>query len=346
MKTALLYGQRDLRIEETPMPEPGAGEALVRVTACGVCPTDVKRYTGVATPPHFPFILGHEAVGVIEKLGPETGDQNYFRVGDRVIGGNIITCGCCESCRSGKLETVGLGSCEDQKVFGVDVDGGFREYTVMPLSIMEKMPDGMPDNIAALTEPISCCLNAIEKADIQFGETVVIIGGGFMGLVQLQLAKLRGATVIVTDLLDERLETAKQLGADLTVNPNKADLTEALKQLNAGSLADVVMCLVGTQSMLGQALSVLNRGGRVVILGGAKHGTTVNIDPNVIHYKQLSVLGSVSYTASGFKKTIKMLAEGKFAVDVLQSEIISIEDLEKTFVDVENAKGLRKCVVF
>ncbi len=346
MKTALLYGEGDLRIEETPIPEPGCGEALVRVTACGVCPTDVKRYTGAAIPPHTPFVLGHEAVGVIEKLGPETGNQNYFKVGDKVIGGNIIACGGCNSCRTGKLETVGLGSCENQEIFGVTVDGGFREYTVMPLSIMEKMPEGMPDNIAALTEPISCCLNAIEKADIQFGETVLIIGGGFMGLVQLQLAKLKGAKVIVSDLIDERLETARKLGADLTVNPEKEDLIEALRNACKGSLADVVMCLVGSQSMVEQGLAALNRGGRLVILGGAKPGSTIAIDPNIIHYNQLKIIGSVSYTKSGFVKAIKMLADGKFAVDILQSEIISLEELEQAFIDVTNAKGLRKCVIF
>ena len=346
MKAALLYGTKDLRIEQIPVPEPGAGEALVKVEACGVCPTDVKRYLGKAIPPHYPFVLGHEAAGTIVKIGAGTQEQTRLKAGDRVVGGNIITCGACPSCRDGRLETVGLGACYHQEIFGVTVDGGFCEYAVMPLSILEKIPDSMPFATAALVEPVACCLNGVEKADIHTADLVLVIGAGFMGLTQLQLAKLKGARVAVSDMMDERLETARLLGADLVINPAKENLGEQLQKYNDGEMADVVLCSVGAAGVVTQGLSVLNRGARLVIIGGVHPPKNIEFDPNDIHYKQASIIGSVSYTQSGFVNTIRLLAEGKLATDVLQSERIVVEDLEQAFIDVSEARGLRKCVLF
>ena len=346
MKAALLYGTKELRIEDVPIPEPGPGEALVRVCACGVCPTDVKRYMGSATPPHFPFILGHEATGIIEKIGEGTQQQSYLKVGDRVVGGNIIPCGHCDTCRNGKLETVGLGACENQEIFGVTVDGGFREYAVMPLGLLEKIPEDMPFHAAALVEPVACCLNGVEKADIQLNDMVLVLGAGFMGLVQMQLAKLKGARVAISDILDERLEIAKSLGADYTINSANKDVIEELRKFNNGNLADVVLCSVGIPPVIGQGLDALNRGARMVLLGGLKSPGTITINANDLHYKQASFIGSVSYTKSGFKKNIKLIHEGKINVDVLQPERIPVEQLEQAFIDVSQAKGLRKCILF
>lgn len=345
MKAALLLSPNNMEIKQIEKPEPGKGEVLVKIKACGVCPTDVKKYTGSSPPPKFPFILGHEAAGIIEELG-ENVNKDAYKVGDRVVLGNIITCGVCKNCKNGNTALIGVGSCSNQEIFGVTVDGGFREYAPVTAKIVYKIPDNMTFNEATLVEPIACCLNGIEKAEIKVSDTVLIIGAGFMGLAQMELAKLKGARVIVSDVIDERLEIAKSLGADLVINPKKEDLNQKIAQFNDGELADVVMCSVGGKIVMTQGINALNRGGRLVILGGKYPPEKVEIDPNEIHYKQTKIIGSVSYTKAGFIQTIQLIADKKITTKVLQSDLLPLEEVEQAFKDVLNAKGLRKCVMF
>lgn len=345
MKVSYLYGPKQLGIAEETCPVAGPGEVLLQVKACGVCPTEVKKYMGNSPIVKTPFILGHEAAGVIVALG-EGLESSGWKVGDRVITGNIITCGECPNCKNHRIDTMGLGVCYNQQIFGVTIDGGYREYAPVPASILYKMPDGMSFTDAVLVEPIACCKNAVDKADIHPGDLVLILGGGFMGLAQLELAKLQGARVIITDLVEERLELARKLGADLAINPTKADLNEEIKKFNNGYLADVVLCSVSGKVVLGQALHALNRGARMVIIGGKYPPENVEIDPNDIHYKQAYIIGAVSYTDKGFRETIDLICQGKLSTSVLQSERLPLEGLEQAFLDIAQAKGMRKCIVF
>ena len=345
MKVSYLYGPKQLGIAEEPCPTAGPGEVLLQVKACGVCPTEVKKYMGNSPIAKTPFILGHEAAGVIVALGEGT-ESSGMKVGDHVITGNIITCGECPNCKNHRIDTMGLGVCYNQQIFGVTIDGGYREYAPVPTSILYKMPDGMSFTDAVLVEPIACCKNAVDKADIRPGDLVLILGGGFMGLAQLELAKLQGARVIITDLVEERLELARKLGADLAINPTKADLNEEIKKFNSGYLADVVLCSVSGKVVLQQALHALNRGARMVIIGGKYPPENVEIDPNDIHYKQAYIIGAVSYTDKGFRETIDLIHQGKLSTSVLQSERLPLEGLEQAFLDIAQAKGMRKCIVF
>lgn len=345
MKTALLLEPKKIVFKKVDIPKPGENEVLVKIKACGVCPTDVKKYIGSSPPPKYPFILGHEVSGIIEELGKNV-NKNVFKIGDRVVLENIITCETCRNCKNGNTAVHGVISCSNYEVFGVTIDGGFREYAPVTTKIVHKMPDHMTFNEAALVEPVACCLNGIEKAEINVSDTVLILGAGFMGLVQLELAKLKGARVIISDIIDERLEVAKLLGADLTINPLKVDLHKKLIEFNNGELADVVMCSVGGKVVTTQGIEALNSSGRLVIIGGKYPKENVEIDPNEIHYKQAKIIGSVSYTKAGFVQTIQLIADKKISTKVLQSELVSLEKVEKAFKDVLNAKGLRKCVVF
>lgn len=325
--------------------KPKTDEVLIRVKACGVCPTDVKKYTGRSPLPKFPFILGHEASGIIEETG-ENVNPDTFKKGDRVVTGNIITCGHCKNCKDGSLEHVGLGACKNQQVFGVTTDGGFVEYITVPVGLVYKIPDNLSFHEAALVEPVACCLNGVEKAEIGIQDMVLVIGSGFMGLTCLELAKLKGAKVVVSDVIDERLEVAKSLGADLVVNPMKQDLKDAILKFNDGELADAVICSVGGKIPFTQGMEAMAVGAKLILLGGTYPPTKVEFDPNVVHYKQTKIIGSVSYTNKGFTNSIKLIADKKLSTKVLQSELIDLERLESAFNDVLNAKGLRKCVVF
>lgn len=345
MKAAILDSPNDLKIKQINKPKPAKNEILVKIKACGVCPTDVKKYTGVSPLPKFPFILGHEAAGIIEELGEDV-SKDVYKPGDRVVFGNIITCGICRNCKNGKTTTLGVSSCVNHEIFGVTVDGGFREFASVPEKLIYKMPDNMAFNEATLVEPVACCLNAVEKAKIGVSEVVLIIGAGFMGLTQLELAKLKGARVAISDVIDERLEVAKSLGADIIINPKKEDLNSKISQFNDGQLADVVLCSVGGKIPFLQGLNALESGGRLVIVGGKYPPEKAEVDPNDIHYKQVEILGSVSYTPRGFVQIIQLIADKKISTEVLQSELLELEDLEQAFKDVLDTKGLRKCIIF
>ncbi len=346
MKGAILLEPNKLELrDDLNIPEPKSGEVLIRVKACGVCPTDVKKYTGKSSLPKFPFVLGHEASGIIEKVGEDV-SEDTFKTGDRVVVGNIITCGHCKNCKDGSLEHVGLGACSNQEIFGVTVDGGFVEYATVPVDLVYKIPDNLSFHEAVLVEPVACCLNGVEKAEIGIQDTVLIIGAGFMGLTCIELAKLKGARVIISDVIDERLEVAKSLGADMVVNPKNEDLNEAILNFNDGELADAIICSVGGKIPISQGIGAMAVGGRLVLLGGTYPPTTVEFDPNEIHYSQSKIIGSVSYTSRGFANSIKLVANNKLSTKVLQSELIGLEQLEQAFHDVLNAKGLRKCVLF
>lgn len=345
VKAAVLQSSNNLSVKEMQRPRPGQNEVLVKVMACGVCPTDVRKYMGLSSLPGYPFILGHEAAGVIAGLGENVSGEEY-QVGDRVVLEPVITCGICKNCKNGNTAFVGVASCLNYGIFGITVDGGFREYAQVPKNIVNKMPDGLSFHEAALAEPVACCLNAVEKAELKIAETVLVIGAGFMGLTHMELAKLKGAKVIISDVKDERLEVARSLGADMVVNPKTEDVKEKILEFNNGEMVDAVMCTVGGNVAFKQGIDVLGHGGRLVIVGGTYPPENICLDPNHIHYEQLKIMGTVSYTNGGFAQTLKLLADGKLSTSVLQSELVPLENLEQAFKDVVDAKGLRKCVVF
>lgn len=345
MKAAFLTSLNKIEIRDVEKPKIGENDVLVKIKACGVCPTDVKKYTGASSLPKLPFILGHEAAGIIEEIGVNI-DKEAYKVGDKVVLGNIITCGTCKNCKSEKTATLGVSSCFNQEIFGVTLDGGFREYANVPEKLIYKMPENITFNEAALAEPVACCLNGVEKAKIQISEVVLVVGGGFMGLVQLELAKLKGARVVISDVIDERLQIAEKLGADMVINPAKENLNKKLAEFNDGQLADVVLCSIGGKTPIMQGMNALGKGGRLVVIGGTYPLQNIELDPNNIHYLQLELSGAVSYTTPGFVQAIQLLADKKISVEILQSELVKLENLERAFKEVLANKGLRKCVVF
>ena len=225
MKSAVFYGKHDLRVEESAKPAVGRRDVLINVKACGVCGTDVHIYEGDkgaadVTPP---TILGHEFAGVVEAVGS---DVAGFKPGDRVCIDPNHPCGCCEPCRDGINHY-----CEHMTGYGTTVNGGFAEYCSVDMQQVYKLGDHTSFEQGAMTEPVACCLHGIDMCNIKPGSTVVVIGGGMIGLLMMQLAKNAGATkVVLLEPVESKREVALKLGADLAIDSIHEDVPARLKQ--------------------------------------------------------------------------------------------------------------------
>ena len=223
MKSAVFYGKHDLRIEDHPRPTLGPNDVLIRVKACGICGTDVHIYEGdegaaEVTPP---TILGHEFSGIVEEIGEKV---TGCKVGDRVCVDPNCYCGACEACRNGIAHY-----CSSMIGYGTTVDGGFAEFCAVNERQVYHLGKNTSFLQGAMTEPVACCLHGLDMCEIQPGHQVVVIGGGMIGLLMLQLAKLAGAAKIaLVEPVASKREVGKQLGADVCIDPMTEDVKAVL----------------------------------------------------------------------------------------------------------------------
>ena len=281
-------GNKTFQLREEPVPAAGPGEVLVKVAACGVCGTDVHIYHGdkgsaEVTPP---VVLGHEFSGVVEAVGENV---TAVRPGDHVTVDPNIYCGKCRSCRMGRKQL-----CSNLFAIGVNRNGGFAEYCVVPEEQCYLLSRDIPLRYGAMAEPLACCIHGMDRADIRAGETVLIVGGGAVGLMMLQLAKLRGASrVAVSEPVAMRRKIAEQLGADFTVDPVSENLREALKEKIGDEGPDVIVECVGNTVAVRQAFEAAARGSRVLLFSVPKPETTHALSLMDVYQKELTVLGSM-----------------------------------------------------
>ena len=226
MKSAVFYGKHDMRVEESPMPKVGKEDVLIQVKACGICGTDVHIYEGdkgaaEVTPP---TILGHEFSGVVAEVGSSV---TNVKVGDRVCIDPNCYCGKCDFCRNGIAHY-----CTDMIGYGTTVNGGFAEYCSVNQRQVYKLGDNTTFEQGAMTEPVACCLHGIDMCNIHPGSSVVVIGGGMIGLLMLQLARLAGAArTALLEPVEAKREVAKKLGADICIDPIHDDVKAVLAKL-------------------------------------------------------------------------------------------------------------------
>ncbi|HHX66315.1 MAG TPA: zinc-dependent alcohol dehydrogenase family protein [Chloroflexi bacterium] len=316
MKAAVFYGRSDLRIEEREDPHPEPGEVLIRVAACGICGTDRHIYHGEfdTTPP---VIIGHEYAGEIVALGEGVTD---LAVGDRVAVDPNMACGVCRSCRRGEIHL-----CENLTALGVDVDGGFAELCRVPRSQCYRLPASVSAPEGAMVEPLACCVHGIDLAEIQAGDTVAVIGGGAIGQMLAQLARLRGAgRLVLSDPLAARREMALSLGVDIVVDPMNEDPLAPGGALEGG--ADVVIEAVGSVHTNAQALTWAARGGTVLWFGVTPPGQTVAVEPNLLFQKELTIRGALvnPYTHA---RALALLGSGQVRVEPLITRTIGLDEL-------------------
>ncbi len=344
MKAAVLYGKEDMRIEEVDTPKISEYEVLIKVKACGVCGTDARVYhQGIEKRWKSPIIMGHEIAGQVVKVGEKV---NNFNVGDRVTVAPICGCGTCDFCLMGKENL-----CREAIVIGANYDGGFAEYMRIPepyvrLGGLVKIPDELSYEDATLAEPVSCCLHGILKANIQPGDTVVVIGDGPIGLIHMRLASSLGASkVIVTGHHDERLELARKLGADLTLNSKREDAVKTVLDATNNKGAERVIVAVGSIRAVEQGIKMLKDGGSIVVFGQyAEPGSLIQLDPDLFNFSEITVTGSVDATLEEFYRSVLLLR--KLNLRPLITHRFPLESIIEAIKNVWSRKGSKVIIKF
>ena len=333
MKSAVFYGKHDIKVEEHEMPKVGPKDVLIQVKACGVCGTDVHIYEGdkgaaEVTPP---TILGHEFSGVIAEVGSEV--TNY-KAGDRVCIDPNCYCGACEPCRNGVVHY-----CEHMIGYGTTVNGGFAEYCAVNERQVYKLGDNTSFEQGAMTEPVACCLHGMDMCEIRPGHQVVVIGGGMIGLLMLQLSRLAGAAkVALLEPVESKREVGKKLGADICIDPIHEDVKARLKEEGMTWVNTVIEC-VGRPSTIEQAIDIAGNKAVVMMFGLTKPDETISVKPFEIFRKELVLKASYinPYTQ---KRALDLIDSGRLDVSSMVYEVADLDELADILSNPElRAKG-------
>lgn len=321
MKSAVFYGKHDLRVEERGIPEIGPRDVLIQVKACGVCGTDVHIYEGdkgaaEVTPP---TILGHEFSGVIAEVGAEV---TRYRKGDRVCIDPNCYCGACEACRNGVAHY-----CERMTGYGTTVNGGFAEYCAVNERQVYRLGENTSFEQGAMTEPVACCLHGMDMCSIRPGHQVVIIGGGMIGLLMLQLARLAGAAkVALLEPVESKRDVGRRLGADICIDPVHEDVKARLREAGMTWINTVIEC-VGRPSTIEQAIELAGNKAVVMMFGLTKPDETISVRPYQIFQKELELKASYinPYTQ---KRALDLIDSGRIDVSSMVYAVVGLSELE------------------
>jgi L-iditol 2-dehydrogenase len=325
LKAARFYAPGDLRVEEVDVPKIGEGELLIRNRVALTCGTDLKMFLRghrLATPP---LIIGHEFAGTVEKIGEGV---EGFEEGMRVVAANSAPCMCCYYCRIGRPN---LCDRLDEVLVGFSSPGAYAEYVRLPARIVKQntyeIPKDVPLEAAAFVEPLACVVHGIELSNIKTQDLVLVIGAGPIGLMHMQLAKVRGAgTVVVADASLERLQRAAQLGADKTMT--SSDTASQLRALTDNRGADVTIEAVGKPETWELAVRTTRKGGTTVLFGGCPAGSTASIDTGLVHYGELTLKGVFHHTPSDVRESLRLIATGQVRVSPLVTHRMRLTEVE------------------
>lgn len=343
MKAAVFTGIEHIEIRDVPKPVPGEGEVLLKVEACAVCGSDIRIFHHGNDRVKLPQITGHEIAGRVVEVG---GKVTKLKVGDRVAVGADVPCGQCPACESGHGN-----NCEQNFAMGYQFAGGFAEYCLLNEMVMHYgpvhiIPDHVPYEEAALAEPLGCVINGLEMVNIHLGDTVVIIGAGPIGMLMVAVAKLWGATkIIVVDKNKQRAENALTFGADEYVWSGEGDAVAKVMDLTGGKGADVVLTANPVASTHLQAIDMAGHRARVNLFGGVPAGTTILLEPNKIHYKEMAVMGSHGSTPRQHKMALDLIASGKIDMKKYISHHYPLEEIRTAFQTTESGEGMKVIVL-
>jgi L-iditol 2-dehydrogenase len=340
------HGPKDFRLEKLPRPRARAGEVIVRVDAAGICGSDGKCYAGGdmfwggASPwVKAPVTPGHEFFGTVVELGEGAAEKFGLALGDKAIAEQIYPCDRCRYCQRGQY-----WMCEVHDIYGFQrevADGAWAEYMRFgPNSRVHKMPADIQAEAGVLVEPLSCAIHAVERGGIQLGDTVVLAGAGTLGLLMLQIIKLKSpGCVIVQDVKPERLELARQLGADVTVDVKKTDPVAKVKSLTGGYGADVFIEATGYAPAVAQGLDLLRKLGTFVAFG--VFGEKAAVDWSIIgDRKELNVLGA-HLGPYCYPKAIDYLHRGIVKSSPLVTDRMSLGDFQHGIDALLAGKGVK-----
>ncbi|WP_245249181.1 zinc-dependent alcohol dehydrogenase [Vagococcus allomyrinae] len=326
MKVAVFNGVKDIQIEEAPLPQVYGAHILIKVNACAICTWEQRVYTGVKEVV-FPFIGGHEIAGEVVAIGEGVNDR-IWEIGDQVVYGTNLACGDCYQCKSGNEQNC-YNFDHSKQLPGLPHKGmgGFSEYLLVEPKHLFKYWNVSAIE-ASLSEPLSCVIHSCETADISYGDTVVIIGCGIMGLLHLQVALKSGASVIVSDPQEERLELAKTLGAHHTVNPSKENLEVAVDEITQQIGAQVVFDTTPIAAIVEQGLALLANNGKLVLYSSFYPDKPVTFSPDTIHKTASQIQGTANSNSRDFMRAAKMISEGIVDMTPFISQTYGLEAIQ------------------
>jgi len=331
-------GEGNVELKDIGKPKCAEGEVLVGVEVAGICGTDIHILHDQTfyTPP---VVIGHEYCGKVVEVGEGV---EGIEVGERVTSPATVPCGVCFPCRTGHQNRC-IGS--NKKILGVSgANGAFSEYVAVPVKIIHKIPQNVSSESAALAEPIACVVHAaIERVNVEPGETVVVQGPGPMGLIATQIVAIQGAGLIIvtgTSADEERLRIAKKLGANVTINVEKENTIKLVSDLTSGLGADIIFEASGSPAARRQAFELVRRCGRIGYIGlTGRPKEVANLDSVV--EKELELVGSWGTVWTSWKTTLTLLASGKIKTAPLISHRLSLDDWEKGFNFMDRKEGLK-----
>lgn len=321
----------NLDLTDVPLRILGPEELLIKVGASGVCGTDFHIFSGEARS-KYPVIPGHEFSGTVIDTGAAV---ENIKQGDKVAVDPNITCGKCYYCRRGEVNF-----CENLTALGVDLDGGFADCCIVPVSQAYLLPDDVSLDYAAFAEPLSCCIRGIDRAQIKQGETTTVIGGGTIGLLMVQLCKAAGSSnVILIEPVKEKQNLGFRLGADLTFSPFDENLLEKISDLTHGGSDTVVEC-AGSIDSVKNAFALIKRGGKVILFGLAPKNSRAEIDLQAAFYKEISIKTSFLNPFT-FHRAVNLITSKRINVSFLSSKFKNLSDIKKMFYSDRDDKIIK-----
>ncbi len=351
MRALIFRGPNDYSVEETPMPQIGEGEVLLKIIACGLCGTDVKVFTnghrGITT---LPMITGHEIVGEVTETKSSTAG---VRVGDRVIVVTHVGCMSCGFCKSGFTNSCTWVT-NDMRVFGFAFAGGFAEYMRVPKEAADRKslipipPTSLPITAFAILEPLACVINGQEKLRITPQDTVVVVGAGPIGSMHAYIARAKGAKrIILAEKRKHRVELASQhVPADVFVNNSEEDLVERVKKETNGRGADVVILAAPDPSLQTDAMRMAANRGRISFFAGLSKGSvSPSIDTNDIHYHELEIYGAFGAGRRHYEEALQAVLEGRVNASRLITHTMPLERIAEAVRIVESGEGIKVVIV-
>jgi 2-desacetyl-2-hydroxyethyl bacteriochlorophyllide A dehydrogenase len=333
MKAAVFLGEGEVSLttrEDPVLIE--RDDVIVRVAGNGICGTDVHALAVPARIPYTPnTIIGHEIVGTIVEAGPEA----PWQVGQRVAVHPNVYCDHCPACRRAQRNL-----CENMRNIGQDMDGGLAELVRVPGNRAFVLPDELPFDRAVLAEPLACILNGTHKAALHAGESVLVLGGGPIGLLYAMVLKANGAyPMIVSEPHPSRRQSALEVGADLVIDPTTEDVAERVREATGGEGADVVVDAAG--GMIPEALELIRRGGRIMIFGVSHRTAEISSIPVIVKEAKIQgVLDADEY----FPQGIKLLTENSAGFDRLVTHRVGFEDLDAAVAAARDGEAVKAVV--
>ena len=339
MLAALLYGQEDLRLEQVPDPTPAPGEVVIQVAAATTCGTDLKvwRRGGHARMLRPPTLFGHEAAGEIVAVGAEVAGWN---IGDRVVANNSAPCRNCFFCQRQEYSL-----CPDL-TFN---NGTFAQYLKIPAPIVQQnllpIPEDLPAELAAMTEPLACVLHGVARSNVQPGDRVALLGDGAIGLMFVAALANQGAEVFLFGGSDSRLQVGSKFGATQTFNYRQVpDLPATVKELTDGWGADVVIEATGVPAAWETAIACARPGATVNLFGGCPRDTTITVNTEQLHYSELTLKGVFHNTPYYVRAALSLLASRTVPFELLISDRQPLKQLEQVFQDMKDRKVIKVAI--